>query len=270
MTDLTLAVDVGNSRFKIGMFRRAAHDSALPLQTESVVVPLSDELPWDEILEWTSGGDVPRGVVAGSNPAGVRRVLETWPGSRWPLPVVVDHHQQLPLDVNLPFPGGVGLDRLLNAVAGNVLRSEGRPMVLVDSGTATTVDYVDSLGRFRGGAILPGFELSAKSLHQYTALLPYVEREELDHYDVPPLGTETREALRSGLYFGQLGAVRELVGRLKGVESGEATTLLTGGGSASLWELVGAEPFARVEPALTLQGLVLVADHLEAEARDGS
>jgi type III pantothenate kinase len=154
----------------------------------------------------------------------------------------------------------VGIDRLLNAVAANILRPEGRPAILVDTGTATTVDYITAQGAFAGGAILPGFELSARALHDYTALLPLVSIDELATGLHEPVGTNTRQALRSGLFWGQLGAVRELIGRLHDRSAAPPFLLLTGGG-ASL--LAAHLPEARLEPHLALQGLKHVADSLD-------
>lgn len=258
----TLAVDVGNSRYKIGLFGDAG-PTGLPAHVESLVVPLAEELPWDVIRGWIAGA-APRGVVAGANPAGLRRVRETWPRDAWPAPLVVDDPAALPVVIDVPFPGGVGVDRLLNVVTANVLRDADQPAIVVDSGTATTVDYVSPAGAFMGGAILPGFELAARSLHHYTALLPLIPVEELVERDHEPVGRDTRSALRSGLYHGQLGAVRELIARLRAREGSAPHVLVTGGGAPLLAELV-AEEHAAHEPHLTLQGLVLVADHLEPD-----
>jgi type III pantothenate kinase len=149
----------------------------------------------------------------------------------------------------------VGVDRLLNAVAANVIRPAARPAVIVDTGTATTVDLVNTDGAFEGGAILPGFELCARALHDYTALLPLLSIEELAGEPREPLGRNTRAALRSGLFWGQLGAVKELIERLTPVRT-EPLVLLTGGGAVLL---ASHFPEARWEPHLSLQGLVVMA-----------
>lgn len=254
MSAPVLAVDVGNSRFKIGLFTEG---DGLPTCLAGTAVPLAGELPWGEVGRWRErharDGEEVRGVVAGSNPAGIRRVLGTWPKGAGS-PTLVDDPTAFPLEVDIESPETVGVDRLLNAVAANVLRDAGRPAIVVDSGTATTVDAIDGDGRFRGGAILPGFELAARSLHQYTALLPFVPVEDLDE-DTPAVGRNTRDALRSGLHHGQIGAVRELVREMTTTLGDDPLVLLTGGGG----HLLGPRmPEARFEPQLTLQGLVVV------------
>ena len=112
---------------------------------------------------------------------------------------------------------------------------------------------VSADGAFEGGAILPGLALSAKALHEYTALLPLVSVMELGQATPEPLGRNTRAAIRSGLFWGQLGAVKELIERQIG---SDADIFVTGGGGALLAEHL---PSARFEPHLPLQGLVLIA-----------
>ena len=81
----------------------------------------------------------------------------------------------LPLEVRLERPDMVGIDRLVDAVAVNRLRDAGRPAVIVDVGTAITVDLVSADGAFLGGAILPGIQMSARAMHEFTDLLPLVD-----------------------------------------------------------------------------------------------
>jgi len=285
---LLIAIDVGNSRVKVGLFPREANDAPASPPAQAGATAMATSLP--ECLHATassSRGEIPwsgfvskisrlnpsevRGIIAGANPEGVARVAAEWPTSDWGIPQILTQVPGDQLEVTTDEPGKVGIDRLLNAVAANLLRLPSSPAIIVDTGTATTVDLVSSRGAFDGGAILPGFELSARSLHLYTALLPNIPIEELASESHLPLGKNTRAALRSGLFWGQLGAVRELVSRLSDIgtarvpERGPAAAvaaplvLLTGGG-ASL--LAPEMPQARWEPFLCLQGLVLVASRI--------
>ena len=126
--------------------------------------------------------------------------------------------------------------------------------MIVDSGTATTVDVVSAEGAFVGGAILPGLAMSARALHHYTALLPLVSVAELGERTPAALGRNTRAAIQSGLLWGQLGAVKELIERQTG---SKAQVFVTGGGGALLATYLAN---ARFEPHLALQGLVMLAD----------
>ncbi len=214
-------------------------------------------LPLAMIEEWLRDDPRQRVVVDGSNPPEIERVLASWPkeGSR---PMRLDR-AKLPLVIDVDFPDKVGIDRLLNAIAANARRHPGQRAVIIDSGTATTVDLVDETGVFRGGAILPGFEMGAKALHQYTALLPFIQHHRLHDREPEPVGRNTTAALESGLYWGHVGGVCELVARMmKGdwPRGLEPLVLLTGGAAPVLRPHLTVADW---DPALCLQGLALAA-----------
>jgi type III pantothenate kinase len=257
-----LAIDVGNTRVKLGLFASPTPRprGVLPRCVKRTTWLTCDALPWDELAEWHA--TVPNwlpAVIAGSNPRGVEQLRATWPNSLGPVPQVIANTESFPLTVRVDEPRRVGIDRLLNVVAVNELRPADCPAVIVDSGTATTVDAVSSDGAFEGGAILPGLALSAKALHEYTALLPLVSVPELGQAAPEPLGRNTRAAIRSGLFWGQLGAVKELIERQAG---SNAALFVTGGGGALLAEHLSRSQF---EPHLPLQGLVLLAEQCPTE-----
>ncbi len=258
-----LAIDAGNTRIKLGLFAlsNVSRSGELPRCVERAVVLSHEPIPWELLAHWQSAtGSWQPAVIAGSNPHDVERVRQNWPSSLGPTPLIVANTDAFPLPIRVDEPRRVGIDRLLNAVAVNELRSAGHPAVIVDSGTATTVDVVSADGTFAGGAILPGLALSAKALHEYTALLPLVSVLELGQATPEAFGRNTRAAIRSGLFWGQLGAVKELIERQASVE---AEVFVTGGGGALL---AAHLPHARFEPHLSLQGLVLVAERAESSA----
>jgi type III pantothenate kinase len=174
---------------------------------------------------------------------------------------VLTHHD-LPLAVALPQPERVGIDRLLGAVAANRLRAAGRPAVIIGVGTAITVDLVSPAGAFLGGAILPGIGISARAMHDFTDLLPLVTMDELAD-PPPPLGTSTVDAMRSGLYWGAVGGMKELMARLTPdvpphSPTNRAHILLTGGAAPVVAQFL--DPSAQHVPHLVLSGIALVAE----------
>jgi type III pantothenate kinase len=281
MSQSILAIDAGNSRLKCGLFVRSSSSfyrrrgatvakivqaaDPFPSCREFLAVPVGDAIPWRTLASWQPD----LSVVAGSNPQAVEDVLKSWPASELPVPAIVRDRSAVPIEVDVEFPDKVGLDRLLSAVAANALRPSSRPAIIVDSGTATTVNFVSAEGIFRGGAILPGLEMSAKALHHYTAVLPLIPVQELGG-DVPVLpGRNTREAIRNGLFWGQVGAIRELVRQtclqqnislpdLTGEQdpSDAPWTVLTGGGGPVLSTQF---PGMLSLPSLGMHGLVLTA-----------
>ncbi len=254
---LILALDVGNSRIKCGLLdtMACAQSNKLPLCRNFMAVAVEDDIPWKNFSAWMNGAELctATAVVAGSNPDRIQRLLENWPTYGPMAKSVIHDFDQMPLTVDLPEPGRVGIDRLLNAVAANHIRPEKMPAIVIDCGTATTVDFISATGAFAGGAILPGFELSARSLHQYTARLPLIDVATLNQSPPNPLGRDTTAAIQSGLFWGHLGAVRELIARLSD-KSVSPLILLTGGGGNLLQPHI---PEATYEPHLSLQGLAL-------------
>ena len=203
-----IAADVGNARIKLGWFdRRAAAGLPEPRRT----LALDDRSPDFAVLSaWLE--EIPAGrrrrrpawrIASVNRPAATR--LIDWLRSNRPQDrVALLAAGDLPLAVALPRPDMVGVDRLLDAVAANVLRPADRPAVVVDVGTAITVDLVSRDGAFCGGSILPGIAMSARALHEFTDLLPLLDVSELDA-PPPALGDSTESAMRSGLFWARSG-----------------------------------------------------------------
>ncbi len=251
-----VAVDVGNSRMKLGLFDRAT-PAGLPEPRRTL--HLTGDAP--ELNRVSQGlleqipGAVSWWIGSVNRPLSSR--LTDWlhlhrPDDRVTLLASGD----LPLRVALERPDMVGIDRLLDAVAANQLRRPDRPAIVIDVGSAITVNLVSADGAFRGGAILPGIGLSARALHAFTDLLPLVDLSELST-PPGPLGTATVPAMQSGLFWGAVGAIRELIRRLSGQETEQVDVFLTGGAAPALADVL--RDTARCVPHLTLAGIALTA-----------
>ena len=161
-------------------------------------------------------------------------------------------HDQLPLQIHVDQAWAVGMDRLVAAVAVNRLRSNDRPSVVVDAGTAITVDLLSADGAFLGGSIFPGIEMASRALANDTDLLPQVA---IDFAEKPSVvGKSTESAILSGLLWGAVGAIRELVTRMS-IEIGQPPQLfVTGGDAKQLAAHLGSE--YQFVPELVLNGIV--------------
>ena len=165
-------------------------------------------------------------------------------------------YADLPRPPALAEPQRVGIDRLAAAAAAAVLKPEAEGAIVVDCGTAATVDMVAPDGRFLGGAILPGPTLMARALAQGTSKLPEVRA--LEHADPPAMpGGNTREAIAAGIGWGMRGAIAELVGRARLVLGPTTPVILTGGWSRAI---LPAVPGATELPDLVLMGIALAAE----------
>ncbi|UCE02266.1 MAG: type III pantothenate kinase [Candidatus Latescibacterota bacterium] len=183
-----------------------------------------------------------RVVEAALRRAGLRRLHRVAWDDRWPFR----------LDVLRPET--LGVDRLAN-VAGVMADAE-RSAVVVDAGTAVTVDLLER-GHLRGGLILPGFHLMARALHAHTAQLPLVDASGY----APPFGDDTASALRAGIQSTLAHGLRGIVTALRRRLGPRAPVVFTGGHGERLGNLARLAE-ARVEPDLLFRGLRLLAHRL--------
>lgn len=161
----------------------------------------------------------------------------------------------LPLGVALPHPQRVGIDRLAAAAAAAVVKRPGKPAVVVDCGTAATVDLVAPDGTFHGGAILPGPALLARALAEGTSRLPAVAL--LERGPPPALpGRSTEDAIAAGIGWGIRGAIARLVAEARLAAGTDADVILTGGWSHAIRDDL---PAAIEVPDLVLAGIALAA-----------
>ena len=161
----------------------------------------------------------------------------------------------LGIEVLLDRPEEVGADRLVNAVAAYDLVNG--PLVVLDFGTATTFDVVDGDGNYRGGVIAPGINLSLDALHLAAAKLPKVEIVKPQRV----IGRSTIGAMQSGVYWGYVGLIEGLVGRIRaemiGNGIGAPRAIIATGGLAMLFS-EATSVIDRIDDDLTLRGLAII------------
>src|SRR6185436_5006733 len=170
------------------------------------------------------------------------KALTIEPGLETGMPILYDN------------PAEVGADRIVNGIAAyeQFGKAPTRPVVVVDFGTATTLDAISGKGEYLGGAICPGVQISADALFQRAARLPRIDVRK------PPrvVGRTTVGAMESGLFYGYVGMVEGLVKRMGDELGGNAICVATGG----LADVIAPETalIQHVDPDLTLHGLRLV------------
>ncbi len=249
---MLLAIDVGNTNIVLGLFRAEHLLESWRVKTSSDKTSDEYGLLFLSLLE-TFGyqksdieGVIVCSVVPPLNPIigelSTKYFQQTplWvgPGLKTGMPVLYDN------------PKEVGADRIVNAVA--AYEKYKRAGIIVDFGTATTFDVVSEDGEYLGGAIAPGIGIGAEALFRRTAKLPRVEIEP------PPqaIGKNTVQSIQSGLYFGYVGLVDELVNRIKSELGQECFVVATGGYAPIFAE--NSRTISDVDLNLTLKGLYLL------------
>jgi type III pantothenate kinase len=243
-----MVIDVGNSTITLGFadggvlreHRRVATDPATTLEALAVLLPPGVPL---------------EAIVLASTVPSVAAAFETLAMSRG-IPFLAATAATIPLSTRLDHPERVGPDRLVNAFA--VARLHGTPAVVIDCGTATTLDAVDHDGAFVGGAIAPGIELGLDALAARTARLPRTEI----RLPASVIGRDTTEAIASGTVLGHRLMIEGLLARMRaelaaaaGTAPNDVMAVLTGGLSNLPWA-ASVEGIDVIDPLLTLRGLV--------------
>jgi type III pantothenate kinase len=263
--DAVLVADVGNSRIKLGVVVGPAGEAAggrrLPTVTCRQDLDSHSFRPAN-LERWLAVAAPTSAVVlvASVHDAAAARLeaalAELSATRQRPLRQRRIRHLDLPLEIEVAEPHVVGIDRLAAAAAAGLVRQPERAAIVVNCGTAATIDIVSRTGRFLGGAILPGPALWARALAEGTSRLPQVAALEQGPPPAMP-GRSTQEAIAAGIGWGFRGAIAGLVAEARRAVGGEADLILTGGWRAAVRDAI---PDAIEMPELVLAGIALAAE----------
>jgi len=251
---MILAVDVGNTQTVLGLIEgrsirehwRIATDATLTADELRVKV---GALLAAEGLGWTSVNRIVLSSVVPALTSGYEEMAERATGAA---PMVVGPGIKTGMPIRYDDPREVGADRIVNGVA--ALDAYGAPVMVIDFGTATTLDVIDGEGSYLGGAIAPGVETSAEALFSRAARLAKVDLE-------PPsrvIGRTTRESVQAGLMLGEAAMVDGLVRRAWQELGQECPVVATGGLAERMSPL--CETIGHIDMDLTLKGLLLISE----------
>lgn len=248
---MILVVDVGNTNTVLGLLegtevRHTFRITTMPRTTDELGVLLLTLLQHRGIAAGVIEGAICSSVVP-SVVYTIEKAIRRYLGLEL---LIVGRRLKTGIRIQTDNPREVGADRIVNAVA--ALERWGGPILVIDFGTATTVDCVTAEGVYVGGAIAPGFKISEEALFTRTAQLPRVEVAK----PPSPIGRNTVHAMQSGLFWGYVGLVDALATRCRAELDPRARVVATGG----LSSLIAAESttIEEVDAWLTLRGLALI------------
>ena len=248
---MLMAVDVGNTQTVLGLFEgdemrgqwrlaTEAHRTADELAVVFAGLLSLRDMRLDEVSAMIVSSVVP----------GLARSYRDLAAEIFEVPFYpVDARMETGLKNRYDDPESVGADRIVNAVAAG--RHYGFPAIIVDIGTATTVEAVDGEGCYLGGAILTGLDVALDALVSRTAKLPSVDLEE-----EPPrvIATNTPDSIRSGFVYGYAGALDALIRRSREELGEEGVRVVATGGPARVI-VRHCREIETFDPDLTLKGL---------------
>lgn len=256
-----LTVDVGNTKTRFGLFNEGVLDSLWEITTSDgmtadearlalagffSMAELADDREMDETYRIRPSDAILACVVPG--------LVEPWAsalrhacGRR---PLVVGPGLKTGIKMSYKDPSEVGPDRVADLAAAKA--SYGHPLIIVDLGTTTNFEVVDSEGTFAGGVIAAGLQLSARSLAAAAARLPVIE------VQAPPaiIGKTTREAMQAGVVMGEVARIDGIIDMIWNELGHETRIVITGTNASELAALLSHE--VTPDDTLTLRGLSLL------------
>jgi type III pantothenate kinase len=245
-----VVADVGNTRLK---WARVDESGRL---TETIAMPVDNPAAWASVWENWSGitAGESQWAISTVNPPGASRLRAFLDSCGISAVSWYDSAARVPIENEMEDTETGGADRALAVAAAIGLMPAGRPGLVVSCGTALTIERITENGVWQGGIIAPGLGTSARALHLLTAQLPLVEVRQ----PAPSWGRSTRPAMEAGVFWGMVGALKELLTRQVDDMGDIPSVFWTGGDAELLGRLVGG-PDARIEPNLVLLGLARVA-----------
>ena len=253
-----VVVDLGNTRIKLAVL--GGDDRISAARSFAWDARAADRDAWRLLFARMGLSDRSRWAVASVNPPAAERLAQAIAELGGPEPRWYRSAADVPIATSVSQPERAGADRALCALAGSALATQAGPGLVISCGTAMTFERIDPDGVWVGGAIAPGLALGFRSLNLGTAQIPLVDSEPSEA--VAPWGTATEAAVRAGVWWGAVGAARELIAR----QGGPRWRIWTGGDAPAIASEVEPGGAARVVPDLVLRGLAIAAFGASAQA----
>ena len=251
-----LAIDIGNTTTMIGFFEGSELKGSFRVASSHAVTADESGIRIHQLLQFHAGRDntVSKIGLCSVVPT-LTQIYLSMTGKYFGMePMVLTHRTELGFKILYDDPRQVGADRLANAAA--VRAVYGYPAIIVDLGTATTYDIIDSDGNYAGGLIAPGVWTSAANLFKRASRLFPVKLEKPDRF----VGTDTANSIKSGIYHGFIGQMEYIVNRIEKEQGFVKCRVIATGGYADVF-LEEARSIETVDTALTLKGLQIVFDN---------
>ena len=252
---MLLAIDVGNTNMVFGLYEGEYLRGTFRISTNAERT--SDELGM-QISQYYHFHGIDRSrtravIIASVVPPVMYTLINAIRKYLRVQPVIAGRDVDIGIENCYANPREVGADRLVNAVS--AVRKYGKPLVIVDIGTATTFDAIDADGAYQGGAIFPGIKVAMEALFLKASKLPRVDIERPER----AIGKTTVQSMQSGAVRGYVGALSGIISDIRDALGGNARVVATGGMGRMMAEY--CDLIDEVDPNLTLEGLRLIYEN---------
>ena len=248
-----IAVDIGNTNITIGLYLKDEEQfiKSIPGRSRKELTSCLKSA-WQKIPIAESSKEKKRDgviVISSVKPAWTKLIKQIAKESLGEKIFIIGKDIPLPMTLWVDEPDKVGTDRVVSAAAAYAVVKD--VVVVADFGTAVTIDLVDEKGIFLGGAICPGFEISAQALKENTAQLPKIE------VSKPrlPFGKNTADAINCGLYYSAVATLQEVIRRYAEKIGKWPHTVITGSAAKTIKD--DCEFIDSYIPNLVVKGIVL-------------
>lgn len=250
---MLLVIDIGNTNTVIGVYKKSKLLEHWRLETKKERTSDECGILLKELFQFAnlSFEDIDGVVVSSVVPPldfAIDRMCQRYLKLT---PLHINQSSRSPLKIKIDHPNELGADRIVNAVAG--FKNYGGPLIIVDFGTATTFDYINEKGEYRGGLITPGIAISNEALFENASKLPHVEIKKPKRV----VGRNTIESVQAGVYYGYVGLVDEIIRRMIKEIGGKKPKVIATGGFTSLI-VPESKTIHKADSFLTLEGLKLL------------
>jgi len=240
---MLLTIDIGNTLTKYGVYE---NDTMIYRLTVPTVLTSTDAELYNHELDQNYSA-----VIISSVVPELKNVYQDFSNKYFNVePIFVDNSLNLGLKINYVPAETLGVDRLVAAFA--AVEKYGKPCLICDFGTATTIDAVNSKGEFLGGIITPGMDMMRESLFTKTSVLPLIKLRKPESV----IGNSTVTSIQSGIYFGYVALVDGLIEKIIGELGDQPKIVATGGFAEVIAE--SSHKIETVDETLMLDGLRLV------------
>lgn len=252
---MLFAIDIGNTNVVFGLYEHKKLIFDWRISTDKNKTSDEYGLIFKQVYDFAKikPKDIEATIICSVVPnleSTFKRAIERYLDQK---PIIIDKDTKMNISNGYEYPGEVGADRLVNACA--VIDKFGGPAIIVDIGTAISIDFIDEKGCYLGGAIAPGLGISSEALFLKTAKLPKID------LDVPKsvIGKNTRDSIQSGMVFGFIALIDGIIEKmLKERNLKPEDVQIIGTGGYSLLIANNSQYIAHVDKMITLDGLALL------------
>jgi len=215
----TLTIDVGNTNIAIGLFNKEKPIQFVKIRNTDITKTMLKK----HLLTKNIKKSVPNIVISSVVPSISELIIDFLISYKIKFYLLNDLIKTLDIKINIKNKKKIGEDRIVNAYYAK--KKYSKNLIIIDFGTATTFDVIDSKGNYDGGIITPGIDLSLKVLSEKTAKLPLVKFAKTKNV----IGRDTKSAIQSGFFWGYVSMIQGLVKNISREKKSSFGIILTGG-----------------------------------------